>query len=341
MSRLLSAMLVWLFVFLWNASAQAHYLDIAQFSFYQGESEDNFRLVVDNLPQNLTPDQPVDWPAGCSVLDRVESRIGDSPRVAFEVNCETASDGLIRTSWGSAGGLLEMNYSDGRTTSSTLSGSSGGAAIELPDWDADEVGEAAGFWQTAAHYLEMGTEHVLIGWDHLAFVFCLGMLASGMALIWLISAFTVGHSLSLALAHLGIVNVPIAPVEAIIALSVVFMAREALLLRLGPVARTDSGGSGSFPPIKRLNVTVAFGLIHGLGFASVLGGLGVSPAQTVTALVFFNIGVEIGQILFVLAILAIFVLIRRVRMDQPVARAAISGVGAVAIFWTVERVVGM
>lgn len=340
MNRLLQAVLLLGMLFS-SSLLEAHYLDIARFAFFETEESERFRLLVDNLPENIRPDQPVGWPAGCNVLERRESPPRVLPRVEFEIQCEPGTEGQISTRWGQDGGMLERHYLDGRIHTELLAGNSPGMTLSTPDWQAEATSRS--FIETAWLYLVLGTEHVLIGWDHLAFVFCLSMLASGGALIWLISSFTVGHSVSLALAHFGIVNVPIAPVEAVIALSVVFMAREAFLeqrrrwrARADAVPYADSGNNTG-----RLALTAGFGLVHGLGFASVLGGLGVSASETVTALLFFNIGVEVGQVLFVLVVVCLLLLLRRVRLDRVVVRSAIALVGAMGMVWTLQRVIGM
>jgi hypothetical protein len=316
-------------------TASAHYLDIAQFTFYQSEDTGRFRLRVDNLPQTANPVQAVQWPQGCETLSRQQSSPGFLPSVEFEVHCAANAQGVISTQWGRDGGL---EYLDGTSNSIMLTGARTGITLALPDFDEEVVGRSMA--STAWLYLTLGTEHVLIGWDHLAFVFCLAMLASGISLLWLITAFTVGHSLSLALSFFGIVNVPIGPVEAVIALSVVFMAREAIFYnRFATNALANEGSLQS--QRGKMALTAAFGLIHGLGFASVLGELGVSPTDTVIALAFFNIGVEVGQVLFVLAVLALVWLCRSIRFDMYFIRTALGVVGGLGVFWTVERVLGV
>jgi hypothetical protein len=319
-------------------TASAHYLDIAQFTFYQSEETGRFRLRVDNLPQSANPVQPVQWPQVCQMLSRQQSSPGFLPSVEFEVECAVNAQGVISTQWGRDGGRVVFEYLDGTSNSMMLTGERSGITLALPDFD-EEITERS-IASTAWLYLTLGTEHVLIGWDHLAFVFCLAMLASGVSLLWLITAFTLGHSLSLALSFFGIVNVPIGPVEAVIALSVVFMAREAIFYnRFSTHAVVNQGSLKS--QRSKMALTAAFGLIHGLGFASVLGELGVSPADTVIALAFFNIGVEVGQVLFVLAVLTLVWLFRNIRFDMYFIRTALGVVGGLGMFWTVERVLGV
>jgi len=318
-------------------SALAHYLDLAQFSLYEQQGA-NFRLEV-SLPVNLDPASPVSWPADCSVLDRTDNTVGNSVSITFDVACGQTSPGVVQTRWGRDGALLELHLLDGTVTSTMLAGGRLGAAITVPDWQAAALQEPDGFLKTAWRYLELGTVHVLIGLDHLAFVLCLAMMARGVSLVWLISAFTLGHSVSLALAHFGVLNVPIVPVEAVIALSVVFMAREALLAH--KAQSSDIGRTETQSLRWRMGLTAGFGLIHGLGFASVLGSLGVSASQTIIALSFFNIGVEVGQLLFVFSVLGILWLVRRISLDQQLIRASAFTVGGLGIFWTLERVLGV
>jgi len=317
-----------------SVPALADELDLAQFLMVQQESATQFQLIA-NLPEDIDPAAAVSLPESCSLLNRSYTGNERAYRVVLNFTCSAPNAGLIQTRWGSDGAMLQLQLNDGTHTSMLLAGGPEGAVIRLPDWVAAGSAVTPGFWSTAWRYLELGTVHVLIGWDHLAFVLCLSLLASGLSLLWLISAFTLGHSISLALAHFGLLNLPIGPVEAIIALSVVFMAREALLMK-----RAQAG-----QPARSLNwrigLTAGFGLIHGLGFASVLSGLGISATETVTALAFFNIGVEIGQILFVFAVLAVMFALRSIRIERQSVHALTCAVGAIGVFWTVERVIGL
>lgn len=321
-----------------SVPASADYLDIAQFALTEHDGG-RFRLVAtlsDAADTGLSPT----WPRACTLRSRDASRLPNARRVAFDVDCPPASSADLRIEmpWGRDGAILELDRDDGVVESRMLPGGPTGSVIDLSERPPDAAGSSGGFWPTARRYLALGTEHVLIGWDHLAFVFCLGMLASGASLAWLISSFTLGHSVSLALAHYGVLRIPTGPVEALIALSVAFMAREALLhLRAGG-APGDARPSGESR--RRVGVTAAFGLVHGLGFASVLGSLGVSPAQTATALAFFNIGVEAGQLLFVFSVLGLVLCLRKLRIDRVAVSAGTCFVGGLGVFWTVERIAG-
>ena len=156
--------------------------------------------------------------------------------------------------------------------------------------------EAAPKWQQiVGSYLGLGAEHILLGIDHLLFVLALLLLVKGWRqLIATVTAFTVAHSLTLAAATLGYVHVPQRPVEAVIALSIVFLASE--------IARGNRDGLTYRYPVS---VSMSFGLLHGFGFAAVLGEIGLPENEIPTALLFFNVGVEIGQLLFIGALIAV------------------------------------
>jgi len=322
----------------WLMPASAHYLDIAQFSLYQHESAGEFALHA-TLPGNLNPSLPVDLPQGCQQQSREQHYIGDAYRVELVVTCDASAAGSLQTRWGRDGAIHRTYLLDGSSSSTMLPGGNLGAAVSVPDWQAIASAGDESFLTVAMRYLNLGTVHVLEGWDHLSFVFCLALLATGMPLLWLITAFTLGHSVSLALAHFGVLNIPIVPVEAIIALSVVFMAREALLTHRAGQPLSSGGAEQTHGLRWRVALTALFGLVHGLGFASVLGSLGVSASETVTALAFFNIGVEVGQIVFVLLVLLLIWLVRQIRLERQAVQWAACVVGGMGIFWTVERVV--
>ncbi len=188
--------------------------------------------------------------------------------------------------------------------------------------------------QVAWTYLALGVEHILLGIDHLLFVLALLLLVKGWKrLVATITAFTIAHSITLALATLGVVHVPGPPVEAIIALSIVFVATEIVHERQG-----RAGISARWPWI----VAFTFGLLHGLGFAGALREVGLPQQAIPLALLFFNVGVEIGQLGFVAVAAALAVIARRaVTIKRPRAELVPPYViGGVAMFWVIERVAG-
>lgn len=186
--------------------------------------------------------------------------------------------------------------------------------------------------QTALTYLGLGVEHILMGADHLLFVLALVLLVKGgRRLVLTISAFTLAHSLTLALAALGWVQVWLPPMEACIALSILFVALE---------VRRSQQGQPSLTAQMPWLVAFAFGLLHGLGFAAALGEIGLPAEALVTALLTFNLGVELGQLGFVALLWGLGWLLRPVAMP-PWARALPAyGIGGLAAFWVIERVWG-
>ena len=190
--------------------------------------------------------------------------------------------------------------------------------------------------EVARTYLVLGVEHILTGVDHLLFVLSLVILVKGTRrLIATVTAFTLAHSLTLAGATLGFVHVPGPPVEAAIALSILFMAAEILHSR-----RDKTGLMERFPWI----VAFTFGLLHGFGFAGALSEVGLPQSAIPVALLFFNIGVELGQLLFIASVFAIMrlaqLLLRRIRIPQPTWawRVPPYAIGSAAAFWIIQRI---
>ena len=185
--------------------------------------------------------------------------------------------------------------------------------------------------QIIGAYIPLGIEHIMLGIDHLLFVFGLMLLVnSRWMLIKTITSFTVAHSITLAAATLGWVGVPERPVNAAIALSIVIVAIEILKHRRG-----ERCLSARYP----WAVAFGFGLLHGFGFAGALSDIGLPEANLPAALLFFNIGVEIGQIAFVLIVLALSWAHRTLRAELPrwAESWAVYAMGSVASFWFVSR----
>jgi hydrogenase/urease accessory protein HupE len=177
-------------------------------------------------------------------------------------------------------------------------------------------------------YTRLGVEHVLLGFDHLLFVVALTLLVrGGRRLLGAVTAFTVAHSLTLACAVFGWLTLPAPPVEATIALSIVMLCGECLrptdsLARQAPWA-----------------VAFAFGLLHGLGFASSLLDIGLPERHVPTALLFFNVGVELGQLGVIALVIALRPLAARVPMQPATARSGLLyAMGGVAGYWSIERI---
>jgi hydrogenase/urease accessory protein HupE len=196
-----------------------------------------------------------------------------------------------------------------------------------------EIQAARGWTGVAGAYLAHGVAHILLGFDHLLFVFALLLIVgSGWPLVTTITAFTLAHSVTLALATLGVVRVPGPPVEAVIALSIVLLATE--------MVRRPRGG----PSLTRRApwaVAFAFGLLHGLGFAGALTAIGLPQGDVALALFTFNVGVEVGQLLFVCGVLALHRLLRQMPLPSAApwyGREAVTyAIGTLAAFWFFER----
>ncbi len=181
-------------------------------------------------------------------------------------------------------------------------------------------------------YTKLGIEHILLGIDHLLFVLALIIITVGKwKIIKTITAFTLAHSITLSLAVLGYVNFPTAPVEAVIALSIVFLAIEIIKIINGKQTLTSK---------KPWLVAFTFGLLHGFGFAGALANIGLPNQDIPFALAFFNVGVEIGQIAFVLVMLLV-IRILSLKKGWPVLIKKIPAyvIGSLATFWMIERIV--
>ena len=233
---------------------------------------------------------------------------------------QTMTDTLVRIAW-----------QDGREQVTRL----------LPEQPQFTVGGEPGNSLLAWTYFVLGMEHILLGVDHLLFVLALLFLVRGWKqLVGTVTAFTLAHSLTLAAAVLGIVNLPQAPVEAIIALSIVFVASEIVHRRRG---------RSTLATRKPWLVAFAFGLLHGLGFAGALSDIGVPAHAIPLSLALFNIGVEAGQLVFITAVAALFTLLwqlppaRQWQLRSGQSAAAITAlpvayvVGGLASCWLIQR----
>jgi hydrogenase/urease accessory protein HupE len=191
------------------------------------------------------------------------------------------------------------------------------------------------WFEVATTYFWLGVEHILLGFDHLLFVFALLLLVSDVRrLVLAITAFTVAHSLTLAGTTFGWVSLASAPVEAAIALSIMFLAFELMRVRAGRNSLT-----ARLPWLA----SFAFGLLHGFGFAGALREIGIPEGAAPQALLFFNLGVEAGQLAFILGILALGWVWRRL-LQRPPAWAwqtSVYLIGAISAYWFVERTAGI
>jgi hydrogenase/urease accessory protein HupE len=187
----------------------------------------------------------------------------------------------------------------------------------------------------AKQYTVAGIEHILIGTDHLLFVVCLIMIAGSFKrLLLTVTGFTVAHSITLSLATLNIFRLPTELVELLIALSILLLAVEIIKHR-------REGEQDSFTWRYPVSVSAVFGLLHGFGFAVVLQELGLPASMKVHALLFFNIGVELGQLAFIVVVLAVVAAATRIAIigkhRENLAEAAVYAIGICSAYWLFER----
>jgi hydrogenase/urease accessory protein HupE len=199
-----------------------------------------------------------------------------------------------------------------------------------------DIEASRGWFNVLSAYVVHGVEHILLGVDHLLFVLALILIVpSRRVLLVTITAFTLAHSITLALATLGVVHVPGPPVEAAIALSILLLAVEILHAQRG-----QPGLTAQWPWV----VAFSFGLLHGFGFAGALTAVGLPQGDVPLALLAFNAGVELGQLAFIAAALAALRLARRIELppaaERFALRAASYAIGTLAAFWLCERLAG-
>jgi len=250
-------------------------------------------------------------------------------RFSYRFSCQPALniDDSLSFPWSLEGVVVITRWHDGSDVSGYFPGDGNVVKVPMGDLKAGTVS----IRNLALRYLELGAEHIVFGIDHLLFVLGLLLLQSGFwKLIKTITAFTLAHSLTLAFAVLGIFPVPNAPIEVLIALSIIFLAREIIMGQRGQQTLVHS---------KPWVVAFAFGLIHGFGFAGALGELGLSDADVPLALLFFNLGVEVGQITFISLLVLVNLLLRKFlsQMQFPIERGLAYGLGGIAAFWFLQR----
>jgi hypothetical protein len=221
--------------------------------------------------------------------------------------------------------LVRVNHADGRLESHLL----------RPTTPSVTFGGKNGLAERALGYVQLGFQHILLGVDHLLFVLGLMLIvADRWMLVKTLTAFTVAHSITLALATLGYASAPLLPLNAAIALSILFLGPE--------IVRAWRGGT-SFTIRHPWVVAFAFGLLHGFGFASGLSAMGLPRDEIPLALLLFNIGVELGQLAFVLLVVMLERAFRVLELRWPLPMQRLPGyvVGTLGAFWTIQRMLGL
>ena len=308
--------------------ASAHSLDLAVVDVRELSPGNVAVSAVVSTGANATemPLQVV-LPADCTVTLVAPLTLGDGQLTArWLAQCAETLRGktlAIRWTSGEGNAMVRVHLAGGDVIARLVTTSE--PSVDLSAGDTSEP-----FAGVAMRYTRLGVQHISGGIDHLLFVFGLILLCRRRStLIATITAFTVGHSVTLSVAALGLVRVPSAPIEAVIALSIVFVAVEL------------AGEPNEQSSMRRRPwlIAGAFGLLHGLGFAGALSELGVSSETIVPALLGFNLGVEIGQLMFVGAVVTIAWLARRV-FEAPAwaGRALAYGMGSISMMWLFDRV---
>ncbi len=269
------------------------------------------------------------WPAHCEGEQQGPTRsvltpTGRASETEWRLRCEPHSlaggefgvDGLLV---GTGFVLLRFNFNDSVPSSYMLSHAE--AAFTVPThWHGN----------VAFGYLKLGTEHILSGYDHLLFVFGLLLLCrSPRELLFTITAFTVGHSITLGLAAFDTVLIPLSLIDYLILLSILYMAVA--------VARRERRAPSS--QWRAPLVAALFGLLHGQGFSSFLRDIGLPPGKVPSALLGFNVGIELGQLLFVGTVILLALLLARVPQISMLQLRLICTelMGALAALWTVQK----
>jgi hydrogenase/urease accessory protein HupE len=276
-----------------------------------GEIEIRIAPVIPDGCRLLTPDRQQITPGSVLVRGTLQCEGGIAGKTLRVAGLEaTLTDVLIR-----------IHHADGRLESHLLRPSSATATLGA-------ITTAGG---RALSYLRLGVEHILLGVDHLLFVLGLLLIVSDRwMLLKTISSFTLAHSITLAIATLGYAEAPLPPLNAAIALSILF---------LGPEIVRVWRGETSFTIRHPWIVAFAFGLLHGFGFASGLTTMGLPRAEIPLALLLFNVGVEVGQMAFVALVLLLERSFRTLEIRWPRFAAAIPGylVGSLGAYWTIQR----
>jgi len=293
-------------------------------------------------PRTLPTPEPIEvfLPENCRDIGDRQPKL-DPVGVIFEWRTECSGNGLVGAKIRFTG--LEVNQSaavvkidllDGRAYLQLLNGSTAEFLVpERVEWGA-----------VVRDYTWLGVEHILGGIDHLFFVWALVLMLPNRRLLIAVTAFTLGHSLTLSLAALSLIHVPQEITEFFIALSIFVLAAEVARDRL------IAGAENSAPGLIARHafwVCVAFGLLHGLGFAGALREIGLPQEEVVTALLMFNIGVEIGQVLFIGVVLLISAALSLASKNLPVLTPGrwvwvpIYLIGSGSTYWCIDRSIGL
>jgi len=295
--------------------AQAHEMSMAEMDVREVSAGDFFWqwTASGNVP--ASQELSVTWPASCTEKDNV-LHCGEEG-LKGEIRINGIGESYSAT-------ILRLHWRDGGARAFTLTSRQPVARVYGSAEDRRDA------WEVARSYLTLGVEHILSGLDHLLFVIGLLFLVGfRKQLVVTITAFTAAHSLTLALSALGWLTLRPPPVEATIALSIMLVAGEAL--------HREQTLSRRWPAL----VAFLFGLMHGLGFAGALAEIGLPQQHLLVALLTFNVGVEVGQLLVVGVSLLLYRLLAKSGKFDWLRVPALYAIGGLAGYWTLERVLAL
>ena len=272
-------------------------------------------------------------PKNCAMIDKQTKRSELSNQITrFTIECNGAifeqEIGLRGLEYSKSDALVRIAAIGADQQTIRLTPNENVAFIHAPE--ADTI-----ITNVASSYILLGFEHILEGYDHLLFVFALVLLIPSLRRVALtVTAFTIAHSITLIGTTLGYLSLPSKPVEAVIALSIIFLALEIVQSLKTDIPRL----SQRYPWI----VAFAFGLLHGFGFAGALAEIGLPQDDVALALLSFNIGVELGQLLIVVIAIALLRLIARVKPKaiKTIALFSAYAIGIIATYWFISRMIG-
>lgn len=272
--------------------------------------------IIDGKRLKITPQ----YPPACEMGTITPELSGGTVRERYILTCPLTEgriqfDGLARTLTDI---FVEINYLSNETRTALIKPSH--PALDLSRVSPPSFGP----------YLWIGIEHIIFGWDHLLFVICLTLMVTRRQVLGVATSFTLAHSLTLAAAALGLIDIPIRPVEILIAASIVLMAVEIL---------RKFNGQSSLSLRRPYLIGFLIGLIHGCGFASALSGIGLPKDTELWALLLFNLGVELGQFAVIgVFIAALFILSKLARpLTRPVEISITYVSATIAMYWVIAR----
>ncbi|WP_409433107.1 HupE/UreJ family protein [Litorimonas sp. RW-G-Af-16] len=275
--------------------------------------------VIDGKRLRITPEFPHDCTDGARSTSRARATIIERWEIICDLNSgDIRLNGLERTL---TDAFIEIRYATGDSRSALLKPAD-------PVMRLDRAPSSP-----AREYLRIGVDHIIYGWDHLLFVLGLVLLVNRRQVWGVATAFTLAHSITLALAAFGLLSVPTRPVEILIAMSIVLLAVEIIAkLRGTPML-------GARRPYL---ISFLIGLIHGCGFASALSEIGLPKGTELFALLLFNIGVELGQFAIIALGVAIFWALGKwaAKAKRPVEILTTYTIATIAMYWVIERLAG-